>query len=93
MYFSDIICNNSLFTLYSCLYYNLFSCLCMVGIADAANLLVLALVTQYFSGFLVFTVCSDKGNMSDVMSFLVHLSANFLLSWALLAFNVWRFVR
>ena len=85
--------NNSLLTLCRDLYFNLFSCLCIVGIAETANLLVLAFVTVYFSGFLVFTLCSDEGNISLSTSFLVHFIANILLSYIPLDFNVSKFVR
>ena len=47
VYFSDIVYNNSLLTWCCDLYFNLFSCLCIVGIAETANLLVLAFVTVY----------------------------------------------
>ena len=48
-----------------------------MGIEDIASLLVFALVTSYFSDFLVSTISGLRGNISFVFSFLVHLMANF----------------
>ena len=93
VYFSDIMTNNSLLTLNVDFYLIWLSCLCIDGIAEINNLFVLALVTSYFSECLVFTFLTAKGNISFVLSFLVHLTANLLLSIDLLAFKVLRFVR
>ena len=73
VYFIDIVYNNSLLTWNYNIYFSLFNCLCIVGIADIASLFVLAFVTRYFSEYLVFTLCSDRGNMSHSRSFCVHL--------------------
>ena len=51
----------------------------MVGIADLASLLVRAVVTLYFSGFLVEQICVFSGNMDLVASLDTHFLAKFRL--------------
>ena len=71
----------------------MFNCLCIVGIADLANLLVFALVTEYFSDCLVSILVWFSGNISQVFfSLFVHFMANFRLRNDLLALSVCRFV-
>ena len=60
----------------------------MKGTAEFASLLVLALVTTYFSLGLVFTVFSLSGKISLVFSFFVHFMANESYNWFLLFFKV-----
>ena len=59
----------------------------MVGMAKLGNLLVLAFLASY-NWFLVLIFWSLRGNISQVLSFLVHFTANVMLSLAFLAFSV-----